>query len=262
MSDLSELSISGRVVQPGDADWDAARVAWNLAVDQRPTAVARRRERRRRRATVLRFAAANGLRVAPRAPGHGARVARLARGHDPDQDRARCAGSRSIARRGPHGSRPACARRAGRGRGAARTASARCPAPRPTSASSATRSAAGSAGSGVATASPATASPRSSSSPPRASSATVDAENDADLFWALRGGGGGYAIVTALHLELLPIAELYAGTLIFPAELGADAIRAYRDWAASAPTRSPRSSASCARRRSPTCPSRCATGRC
>ena len=30
---------------------------------------------------------------------------------------------------------------------------------------------------------------------------TVDAENDPDLFWALRGGGGGYAIVTALHVD-------------------------------------------------------------
>ena len=64
---------------------------------------------------------------------------------------------------------------------------------------------------------------------------TVDAENDADLFWALRGGGGGYAIVTALHVELLPIAEIYAGALLFPAEVGAEAVRAYRDWAATAP---------------------------
>lgn len=61
---------------------------------------------------------------------------------------------------------------------------------------------------------------------------TVDAENDPELFWALRGGGGGYAIVTALHLDLVPIAEVYAGALVFPAELGADAVRAYRDWAA------------------------------
>ncbi len=63
----------------------------------------------------------------------------------------------------------------------------------------------------------------------------VDAEHDPDLFWALRGGGGGYALVTALHLELLPVAELFAGALVFPAEVGADAIRAYRDWAAGVP---------------------------
>jgi FAD/FMN-containing dehydrogenase len=61
---------------------------------------------------------------------------------------------------------------------------------------------------------------------------TVDADNDPDLFWALRGGGGGYAIVTALHIHLLPIAEIYAGALLFPADVGAEAVRAYRDWAA------------------------------
>ena len=61
---------------------------------------------------------------------------------------------------------------------------------------------------------------------------TVDAENEPDLFWALRGGGGGYAIVTALRLRLIPIAEIYAGALVFPAELGAEAVRTYRDWAA------------------------------
>ncbi len=64
---------------------------------------------------------------------------------------------------------------------------------------------------------------------------TVDAENDPDLFWALRGGGGGYAVVTALQVELLPIAEVYAGALLFPAEVGAAAVRTYRDWAADVP---------------------------
>ena len=64
---------------------------------------------------------------------------------------------------------------------------------------------------------------------------TVDAGSDPDLFWALRGGGGGYAIVTALHLELLPVAEAYAGGLLFPSEIGADGVRRYRDWAANAP---------------------------
>ena len=39
----------------------------------------------------------------------------------------------------------------------------------------------------------------------------VDAETDGELFWALRGGGGGYAIVTALHVELVPVAELLEG---------------------------------------------------
>ena len=64
---------------------------------------------------------------------------------------------------------------------------------------------------------------------------TVSADHGEDLFWALRGGGGGYAIVTALHVDLLPIAEVYAGALVFPAEVGGEAVRTYRDWAAGMP---------------------------
>jgi hypothetical protein len=64
---------------------------------------------------------------------------------------------------------------------------------------------------------------------------TVDGTSEPDLFWALRGGGGGYAIVTALHVELLPIAEVYAGSLLLPAELTRDALHLYRGWAADAP---------------------------
>ena len=86
--------------------------------------------------------------------------------------------------------------------------------------------------------------------------------SDADLFWALRGGGGGYAVITALHLALLPIDAIYAGALVFPAEVGADAVRAYRDWIAGVPDEVTWSSASSPRRRSPTCRSRSAAGRC
>jgi FAD/FMN-containing dehydrogenase len=64
---------------------------------------------------------------------------------------------------------------------------------------------------------------------------TVDASTDPDLFWALRGGGGGYAVVTALHVHLVPVSQVYAGVLLFPPELASDGIRAYRDWAADAP---------------------------
>ena len=64
---------------------------------------------------------------------------------------------------------------------------------------------------------------------------TADASSDPALFWALRGGGGGYAIVTALHLELLPISEAYAGSVLLPAELTREGLGVYREWAASAP---------------------------
>jgi hypothetical protein len=39
-------------------------------------------------------------------------------------------------------------------------------------------------------------------------------------------------VVTALHLALVPLADVYAGALLFPAEVGAAGVRAYRDWAA------------------------------
>ena len=57
----------------------------------------------------------------------------------------------------------------------------------------------------------------------------VDADHNRDLFYALRGGGGGYAIVTAVELALLPYAEVTGGALFFPA---ADARRVLRAWLA------------------------------
>ena len=42
-------------------------------------------------------------------------------------------------------------------------------------------------------------------------------------------------MVTALHVELVPVSAAYAGALLFPPELAADGIRAYRDWTADAP---------------------------
>ncbi|MEV5893667.1 FAD-binding oxidoreductase [Nonomuraea fuscirosea] len=44
----------------------------------------------------------------------------------------------------------------------------------------------------------------------------VSAESDPELFWALRGGGGDFAMVTALELELYPVPVLYGGRVIWP----------------------------------------------
>ncbi len=41
----------------------------------------------------------------------------------------------------------------------------------------------------------------------------VDADHDAELFWALRGGGGSFGIVTAIEIQLYPLTEVYAGAL-------------------------------------------------
>ena len=49
----------------------------------------------------------------------------------------------------------------------------------------------------------------------------ADANNEPDLFWAVRGGGGSVGVVTALELTLYPVRELYAGVLFFPIERSA-----------------------------------------
>ena len=63
----------------------------------------------------------------------------------------------------------------------------------------------------------------------------ADPERHADLFWALRGGGGGFGIVTEVEVDLLPLAEVFAGLVVFDMEHAQTVVRAYRDWALSAP---------------------------
>jgi hypothetical protein len=63
----------------------------------------------------------------------------------------------------------------------------------------------------------------------------VDADNDADLFWGLRGGGGNFGIVTALEIRLYPIENVYAGMLFFPFERAHDVLHAWREWTTTVP---------------------------
>jgi len=58
----------------------------------------------------------------------------------------------------------------------------------------------------------------------------VDANSEPDLFWALRGGKGNFAVVTALEFDLFPVSRLYAGGLYFPGERTADVLRAWTAW--------------------------------
>src|SRR4051812_35652748 len=46
----------------------------------------------------------------------------------------------------------------------------------------------------------------------------VDRENDPDLFWAVRGGGGAFGVVTAIEVNLFPLPQGYARVLWFPVE--------------------------------------------
>ena len=57
----------------------------------------------------------------------------------------------------------------------------------------------------------------------------ADAENEPDLFWALRGGGGAFAAVTAIEFRLYPLTEAYAGWLVFDASDAAAALHAWRE---------------------------------
>ncbi|PZF83911.1 FAD-binding oxidoreductase [Jiangella anatolica] len=63
----------------------------------------------------------------------------------------------------------------------------------------------------------------------------VDAGHDADLFWALRGAGGNFGVVTAMEIDLFPVATLYGGELCFGPEAGEDALHAYVAWAQTVP---------------------------
>lgn len=232
MTNFTGLEIAGRIATPTDSDWEEARAAWNLAADQQPAAVAFAESAGDVAATV-RFAAEHGLRVAPQGTGHGAaplpsledaillKTVRM-RGIelDPSTARARVEAGVLVVElaeaAGAHGlsfmpgSSPDVGvigytlggglSWLGRRHGFACN---RVAAIELIGADGEAR--------------------------------TVDSANDADLFWGLRGGGGGCAIVTALHFDLLPIAEVYAGALLFPAELGAGALRAYRDWTEAVP---------------------------
>ncbi len=57
----------------------------------------------------------------------------------------------------------------------------------------------------------------------------ADREHEPDLFWALRGGGGSFGVVTAIELELLPISEIHAGLLWFPIDRAAEVLHAWRE---------------------------------
>jgi FAD binding domain-containing protein/berberine-like enzyme len=58
----------------------------------------------------------------------------------------------------------------------------------------------------------------------------VDATSEPELFWALRGGKGNFAVVTALEFDLFPAPRLYGGAIYFPGERMADVLRAWTEW--------------------------------
>ena len=226
MADFAGLSISGRVAVPDDSDWDEARAAWNLVADQHPEAVALVESADDVAQTVA-FANENDLKVAPQGTGHGAPplgplggkiLIKTERMRGVERARVEAgvlaeelgAAAHEVGQCFMPGSSPnvgVIGYSLGGGFGwLARKHGFACNRVRAIELVGAD-----------------------------GEQRTVDADNEADLFWALRGGGGGYAVVTALHVDLLPVAEAYAGALLFPGDVGADGWRAYRDWTGTAP---------------------------
>jgi FAD/FMN-containing dehydrogenase len=63
----------------------------------------------------------------------------------------------------------------------------------------------------------------------------ASADDHADLFWALRGGGGNFGVVTALEFRLHPVEMVYAGPIFYEVEHAGDLFRMYREFIADAP---------------------------
>ena len=232
--ELRELGdrLAGDVVLPGDEAWDAARQAWNLAVDQRPVAVVYPESADDVVATV-RFAAEHGLRIAFNAGGHNAgpidwsRDTLLLKTERMDGIEIDAAARRARVEAGVL-SKPLAV--AAGDHGLAYLAG--------TSPNVGVLGYAlggglswmirtfGLACNSIVSAEVVTADGRL---------VRADRETEPELFWALRGGGGNVGAVTAIELELFPIAEIYAGALFWPIERAAEILKAWRDWIETVP---------------------------
>lgn len=64
---------------------------------------------------------------------------------------------------------------------------------------------------------------------------TASEEENQELFWGLRGGGGNFGIVTEFELRLHPVTDVVGGLLVYPGEAMADVFAFYREWAGNEP---------------------------
>jgi FAD/FMN-containing dehydrogenase len=64
---------------------------------------------------------------------------------------------------------------------------------------------------------------------------TASEREDPDLFWALRGGGGNFGVVTSFEYKLHPLKDVYGGPMFFELEHAGDMLRFYRDFIKTAP---------------------------
>ena len=64
---------------------------------------------------------------------------------------------------------------------------------------------------------------------------TVDAETEPDLFWALRGGGGNFGVVTSLEYQLHPVDTVLGGMVVYGLDQARDVMGFYREFCATLP---------------------------
>ncbi len=224
--------LDGELVLPGSEGWDEARAAWNLAVDQQPAAVVLA-ENARDVAETVKAARAAGLRVAPQGTGHAAsslgdlsgtillRTIRMRQVDvDPHDRRARVEAGVIWQEVTDAAAEHGLAALAGSshdvgvfgyslGGGLSWLARKH-----------------GLASNSILAAEIVDADGRIR---------RIDHQNGDELFWAIRGGGGSFAVVTAIELRLFPISEVYAGVLFFPIERAEEVLMAWREWSDSVP---------------------------
>jgi hypothetical protein len=63
----------------------------------------------------------------------------------------------------------------------------------------------------------------------------VTEQDGADLFWALRGGGGNFGVVTSFEFRLHPVKDIYGGPMFFELARAGDVLRFFREFIADAP---------------------------
>ncbi len=64
---------------------------------------------------------------------------------------------------------------------------------------------------------------------------SVSPTQNEDLFWAIRGGGGNFGIVTAMEFRVHDLGPVHGGVLLYPRKLAVDLLRQYRDITRNAP---------------------------
>jgi FAD/FMN-containing dehydrogenase len=230
--EVLQAAIAGQVSVPGQVGYDQARRAWNLAVDQRPHVVVVAASASDV-VEAVRYARAHGMRIAPQGTGHGApplerldgamllrttpmrqveidpatRVARAEAGAV-WQDVMVPAAEHGLA--GLAGSSPIVGVTGYTLGGGLGWLARRY----------------GLAANSVTAVELVT---------PGGDLVRADASHEPDLLWAVRGGGGGVGVVTALEMQLYPVGQLYAGDLFFPVQRAAEVLHAWREWTATAP---------------------------